>query len=212
MVAHHLKPQPLALLSITGIPTFRHRFYNSSTLVSSELLTKTQVEKCLSEPVSVGSKPASDPSVFYLESLTKCGAKKANYERPKSVSEPPSAGDGITRGGLYEYFVHENAYPPMLDSLDPGYEWAIADPECTKLADWPTTIFIHGDSDPAVDIDVAIQAATSLGPKKASLFVAKGQAHLFEATCFLEDEGVGMDAVRHAVKALDGALLRARLE
>lgn len=94
----------------------------------------------------------------------------------------------------------------MLDAWDPGYEWAVTDPHGLKLAQWPTTILIQGDSDPDVDMDVTVQTAKNLGPEKAKLFIAEGQSHLFEAASFLEDEGVGMDAVRCAIKELDNAL------
>lgn len=77
MTAHHLQPQPLALLSITGIATFRHPFFNSSTLIQPEPFAKIQVQKYLDEPVSVGSKPDADSMVFFLDSLTETGAKKS---------------------------------------------------------------------------------------------------------------------------------------
>ncbi|KAI0454928.1 alpha/beta-hydrolase [Xylaria acuta] len=205
MVAHHLQPQPIALLSITGIPTFRHPFFNSSTLISPEPFTKAQMQKYLDEPVSVGSEHVAD-SIFYPDSLTETGAKKAGYERPSPTARPSDGNDGLSRGCLYDYFVHENTFVPMLDSYDPGYEWATTHPEGSKFAQWPTTILIQGDSDPDVDADVAIQTAKNLGPKKARLFIAKGQSHLFEAASFLEDKGLGMDAVRLAIKELDNTL------
>ncbi|KAI0107819.1 alpha/beta-hydrolase [Nemania sp. FL0031] len=205
-VAHHLQPQPLALLSITGIPTFRHGFFNSSTLISPEPFTKAQVQKYFDEPVSVGQTPVSESMVFYLDSLTKSGTKRSGYERPKTTHSPSDSESEVSRGCLYDYYVYENAFLPMLGPLDKGYEWAQSDLNAQKLAHWPPTIFIHGDSDPDVDIDVPIQAARNLGPEKAKFIIAKGQEHLFEAASFLEDEGVGMEAVRHAVKELDKAL------
>ncbi|KAI0474834.1 alpha/beta-hydrolase [Xylaria cf. heliscus] len=209
MVAHHLQPQPMALLSITGIPTFRHPFFNSSTLILPAPFTKTQVQKYLDEPVSVGSKPDADSMVFYPDSLTETGAKKAGYERPNPTPGPSDGNDGLARGCLYDYFVYENAFVPMLDAWDPGYEWAATHPQGTKLAQWPTTILIQGDNDPDVDMDVTVQTAKTLGPEKAKLFIAEGQSHLFEAASFLEDSGLGMDAVRRAIKELDNALLKA---
>ncbi|KAJ8125803.1 hypothetical protein O1611_g7834 [Lasiodiplodia mahajangana] len=208
LVAQHLQPPPLALLAITGIATFRHPFFNSSTLITPEPFTRAQVQKYLDEPVSVGLTPVADSMIFYLDSLTESGIKRAGYERPKPTHRPSDGDGGISRGCLYDYYVYENAFLPMLEPLDKGYEWAQSDPQCQKLAHWPITIFIHGNSDPDVDIDVSIQAARSLGPEKAKIIIAEGQEHLFEAASFLEDEGVGMDAVREAVKELDEALSR----
>ncbi|KAI1123411.1 alpha/beta-hydrolase [Nemania abortiva] len=207
LVAHHLQPSPLALLSITGIPTFRHPFFNSSTLIPPEPFTTAQVQKYFDEPVSVGSTPVADSMIFYPGSLTESGAKNAGFKRPKPACSPSGGDGGISRGCLYDYYVYENAFLPMLESVDLGYEWAKYDPQSQKLADWPPTVFIHGNSDPDVDVDVPITAAGCLGSEKAKLIMAEGQEHLFEAACFLEDEGVGMDAVRRAIKELDKALL-----
>jgi hypothetical protein len=144
--------------------------------------------------------------IFYLDSLTESGAKRAGYERPKPASGPSGSDGELPRGCLYDYFLYENAYIPMLGSVDPGYEWAKTDSQTLKLANWPTTVFIQGDEDFDVDADVTVEAARSLGPEKARLIMAKGQPHLFEARCFLEDGGVEMDAIRCAVKELDEAI------
>ncbi|TDZ32304.1 hypothetical protein C8035_v012379 [Colletotrichum spinosum] len=42
LTAHHLTPTPIALLSITGITTFRHHFFNSSVLLNLEPVTVAQ--------------------------------------------------------------------------------------------------------------------------------------------------------------------------
>ncbi|TDZ20085.1 hypothetical protein Cob_v007308 [Colletotrichum orbiculare MAFF 240422] len=42
LTAHHLTPTPIALLSITGITTFRHHFFNSSVLLTPEPVTLAQ--------------------------------------------------------------------------------------------------------------------------------------------------------------------------
>lgn len=62
--------------------------------------------------------------------------------------------------------------------------------------------------DTDVDKDVCLSAANSLG-EKARMFMAKGQPHMFEATCFVEDEAHGMDVVRDAIKELKNIVSQA---
>lgn len=61
IITHHLMPKPLALLANSGIPTFRHPFFNSSVLITPEPLSENELEQLLAEPVSIGTCP---PSVF----------------------------------------------------------------------------------------------------------------------------------------------------
>lgn len=144
--------------------------------------------------------------VFYPDSLTKSGGKKVGYERPKLALSPEDCDDRYSCRGLYNSF-YRNVYGPILEVIDTGYEWAGPDSGATKLAQWPATIFIQGDKDLGLDINVTIDVVSHLGPNKAKLIIAEGQNHLFEAIHFLEDEGVGMDAVRQAVQLLDEAIL-----
>ncbi|GAW25876.1 putative endomembrane protein 70-like protein [Rosellinia necatrix] len=206
MVAHHLQPQPLALLSITGIPTFRHSFFNSSTLISSELPTESRVQKCLEGPLCVGTRPEGDLTIFDPASLTESGTKRLTYERPEPAQNILEYDAKNPRKGLYSYLMYKNAFVPLLESIDLGYEWAKTNPQGSKLAQWPATVFIQGDNDHDVNADVTIQVARDLGQGKARLIIAEGQGHLFEATSFLKDTGVGMDAVRRAIKELDEVL------
>jgi len=148
-----------------------------------------------------------DSLVLTAESGGVVAKKKPGYLRPQAPSENEEVGGGddVPRGCLYDYFLYENAFPAMLESVDPGFEWA-TDPQSPKLAKWPTTILIHGDADPDVDVDVSVRTARSLGPEKARLFLAEGQPHLFEGAHFLKDEGAAMDVVRSAIRALDEAV------
>ncbi|GAW11795.1 hypothetical protein ANO14919_011470 [Xylariales sp. No.14919] len=203
LIAHHLQPQPLALLSITGIPTFRHPFFNSSNFIAPECLDELKMRKYLDRSVEVGSEPIAESMIFSPDSLTKSGGRNTGYQHPKPRPIPPS-------GNLYRYFLSKNAYIPMLGSVDPGFEWAESDSQRLRLANWPITIFIHGNKDVDVGIDVIIEVVRNLGPEKAKLMIAEGQTHLFEATCFLEDKGVAMDTVKCAMKELDEAVSRAQ--
>ena len=204
MTAHHLNPKPLALLSITGIPTFRHPHFNSSTSIpDSSPLSEEDVKAAFASPLSVGSTPLF---VFDPDMLLPSSAKNPNYQMPFPPTKGfDTAGQNPYLGSLFSYFVRENAYLPRLADIDPGYDWAAtaaADPaQRDKLAQWPVTIFIQGDADTAVPLEVCGDAAKALG-EKGRMFVAKGEGHLFENGSFLEEQGPGMDAVRQAIDEL----------
>jgi hypothetical protein len=210
---------------------FRHPFFNSSTLTTPAPFTKAQIQRYLDEEaVCAGEsgKHGANQMIFYPDSLSLTAAesgsivakKKPGYVRPQAMTAPSENegdDDGVSRDCLYDYFVYENAFPAMLESVDPGFEWARAETEAEtdpaqrtanpkKLAKWPATILIQGDLDADVDVDVSAATARNLGPEKARLFLAEGEPHLFEATRFLEDEGAAMDVVRSAVRALDEAV------
>ena len=202
LIAHHVKPPPIALLCITGISTYQHPFFNSSTLITPEPFRKEQLQKYLDESVSVGVQPESDGMVFSPGMITSTGAKKPDYVRPKPSPEDSPEGE-LSRGCLYDYFLYKNEFPSLVGSVDPGFECARQDSDSEKLSTWPKTVFIQGDADTDVDMDVTVHAAECLGSEKAELCIAKGQPHLFEATQFIEDQGDAMDVVRSAVHELD---------
>ena len=208
ITAHHLAPKPLALLSITGIPTFQHPFFNSSYLIPPEPISEEEVEPYLVGPATVGKTPYP-PSVFYLERLLPSGAKNPDFEEPKQVLGMDPSQDP-NRGLLYDYFLYLNAYEPLVSSVDPGYEWASNGSQVSRLAEWPVTVLIQGDADDDVKMDVCADTARWLGEEKGRLYVAKGQPHLFEMAKFLEDRTPGMEAVRQALHALDAAVAAAR--
>lgn len=199
LVAHHLTPKPLALLSITGIPSFHHPFFNSSTLIPPSPIKEEDIERFVAESVSVGNSP---PNIFYVDMLQPSSSKNPQFQAPP---KPPNTRDP-SRGLLYDYYVYENQYVPLIGSVDPGFDWAEDPAQASRLARWPVTVFIQGDEDDDVNIDVCASVAKRLGDKKAKFCVAKGQGHLFEGTMFIEDDLPGMDAVRQAIDELDKAV------
>ena len=207
ITAHHLAPKPLALLSITGIPTFQHPFFNSSFLIPPEPISEEEVEPFLGGPATVGKTPYP-PSVFYLERLLESGAKNPDFEEPKEVLGMDPSQDP-NRGLLYDYYLYLNAYEPLVSSVDPGYEWASQESQASRLAEWPVTVLIQGDADDDVKMDVCVDVARWLGDEKGRIYIAKGQGHLFEMSKFLEDKTPGMEAVRQALHALDAAVFAA---
>ncbi|KAK0621032.1 Alpha/Beta hydrolase protein [Immersiella caudata] len=199
LIAHHLTAPPLALLSITGIPTFRHKFFNSSTLIPSEPITEDDISQYLSEPVTVGRHVFDASGIFSVASILPSGEKNPTFTPDKKL--PEGFTSDPNRGLLYDYYLHENLFLDLVGEVDPGFDWATTDEQ--KLKAWPSTIFIHGDADADVDLDVCISIVKSLGGK-AKHFLAKGQGHLFERGYFLEDLGVDRDAPMGAVlKAVD---------
>jgi acetyl esterase/lipase len=202
LVAHHLTPPPLALLSITGIPTFRHAFFNSSTLIPPEPVTEDDISQYVSESVTVGRHIFDASGVFSTTSLLSTGEKNPawipNKKLPEGFTSDPN------RGLLYDYYLHENLFLDMVGGVDAGFDWAEVNEQ--KLRTWPTTIFIHGDDDADVDLDVCTSVVKRLGGK-AERFLANGKGHLFERGCFLEDLGndknTAMGAVLKAIDALD---------
>jgi len=202
LVAHHLSPPPLALLSITGIPTFRHKFFTSSPLIPSEPITEDDVAPFVSEPVTVGRHVFDASAIFSLESLLPSGRKSPTFQR--DTKHPEGFTADPARGMLFDYYLYENLFLDFVGGVDPGFDWASTDK--AKLHKWPTTIFFHGDDDSDVDLNVCTSVVEKLG-SKAQFFLAKGQGHLFEKSCFLEDLGedrnAALDAVLKAIEALD---------
>ncbi|KAF8155378.1 Alpha/Beta hydrolase protein [Mycena galopus ATCC 62051] len=217
LLAHHCDPKPIALLCITGIPTFQHPFFNSSYLIPPDEVRDEDVEGMLSEPVSVGTSPYQ--LTFAVGMLDAEGKRNSAFElQDREPGSVPEEAQGIyrphyqqpqepNRGLLYDYFVRKNMYPTLVDrAVDPGFEWARDPHYKSQLAAWPVTVFIQGDDDPDVPMRVSKDAADALGPGRGVFCLAQGMNHLYEADKFLEDGGLGMDAVREAVRALDEAV------
>jgi acetyl esterase/lipase len=206
LTGHHCQPPPIALLSITGITTFRHPFFNTSVLLTPKPITDAQVQKHVTEPVSVGVPEAGDATVFSLEKLLPSGTKNPDFK----PAQPPVSGnsEAVPRGCLYDYWLYKNAFLDLVGDVDPGYDWAKIEDGKAKLDIWPTTIIIQGNDDYDVDFKVSSHMVEALGEDKVKLCVADGQGHLFEATKFLEDDVAGMDAVRTAVQHLDQVVLK----
>lgn len=200
LICQHHDPPPLALLSITGIPTFRHPFFNSYTpMAVTDPIDDDYLASWNAEPVTAEGVPPH--ALFCLDSILPSGKKNHGYVRPKDMEVDRSK----VRGNRYAYYVTTNAFVPMLGEIDRGFEWAIGERERDNLRKWPFTVLIHGDSDAGVDVDVAMHVKACLGDR-AALFLAKGEDHLFEAESFLEDPDEKMDVVRDAVAELDRAV------
>jgi len=207
LTAHHLTPKPLALLSITGISTFQHPFFSSSTLLTPKPLTDENMAPHLNMDGPIATRTAAGPTPFVLERLTSSGAKNTDYVPPKPEDEDARNGPGYSRGMLYDYYLYHNKFPVLVGSIDPGYGPVFVESgEEKKLApgkeDWPPTVIIHGDDDYDVSMDVSEHMVNALGEERVSLFLAGGQGHLFEREWFLEDEEDAMGAVRDAVERL----------
>ncbi len=208
LITHHVTLKPVALLGISGIPTFQHPFFRSSILLPPVPITDGEVEGFVSGPAVVGSAPAYSPSPFYaIEYLLPFAERKSAYvTRPAKAPTSTVAPRVLSRECLYDYYLHRNAFVDLVGDLDPGFAWAkdVGDElHAEKLECWPPTIFIQGDQDSDVSADVTMSTVDSLGSEKAKLFRAEGQGHLFEATLYLEDESPAMDVVREAIQALD---------
>lgn len=137
------------------------------------------------------------------------GAKNFHYDA-SSGGPVDTKGQDPSRGMLYEYLVYHNEFLDYVGKIDPGFDWAAdktKDETNEKLSKWPFTIFLQGDEDKGVDKDVCVSVSSSRGlASKAILFMAKGQDHLFGRTCFLEDDGPGMDEIRLATRMLENAV------
>lgn len=203
LVPHHLEPPPLALLSISGIATFHHPFFHSSTQLTPHPIPKGEVEQFFNGPVIVGSAPEYEPWAFSTTMLLPSStAKNPAYVHPKPPAEKSALEKEIDkRDTLYDYFLYENAFGDIVGDVDPGFDWALERSEKWKA--WPPSIYIQGDADVDVDKDVCVSAASKLG-EKARFFMAEGQPHLFEASSFLEEETPAMDQVRAAIAELKG--------
>jgi pimeloyl-ACP methyl ester carboxylesterase len=213
VVAHHCEPSPLALLSIEGINTFRHPFFNSSTLLTPEPLDDGAMAAFTEPgPAVIGVTPAGARGAFKLDKLRLDGSKNTSYRDPTPPSPPDEDASAPSRGALYDYYIYKNAWLDLVGDIDRGYEWAKDDtPEAkTRLAKWPPTVIFHGNADEDVPLSVSEQMRDCLGTDKASLFVVDGQPHLFELTKFIEDDLPEMEVVRTAVKRLDGIVRDAK--
>ncbi|KAI3541573.1 hypothetical protein CSPX01_07381 [Colletotrichum filicis] len=209
LTAHHLHPTPLALLSITGITTFRHPFFSSSVLLTPEPITEAQMSHHLSAPVSIGVTSANNPQVFHVEKILPDGAKNTAFVLPPLPISDDGNCDEFPRGCLYDYYLYRNEFLNLVGEIDPGYEWAESEMGESRAAAWPPTTIIQGDADEDVDLSVSTHMVHCLGDSKVKLFLAEGQPHLYEATRFIEDDMSGMDAVRQAVSNLEADLARA---
>ncbi|KAH8664330.1 Alpha/Beta hydrolase protein [Xylariales sp. PMI_506] len=211
LLAHHAQPAPAALLSITGITTFRHPFFSSSTLLVPEPISDADMAAYITAPVeaSPAAPKGFDGTVFTVDRLLlPSGARDPGFtpprpENPPGGGESGGEGGGWPRGCLYDYYLYNNAFPDLVGHVDLGFEWAKQDPLGEKLKAWPPTIFILGDEDVDVSPDLIHHTVDALGPKKTRLCTAKGQGHLFEAASYIEDETEAMNSVRNAVAFLD---------
>ncbi|KAK1829804.1 Alpha/Beta hydrolase protein [Podospora conica] len=210
LLAHNPPPSsrpPLALLSITGIPTFHHPFFTSSRLLPPDPIPEDDVAAFLSrskDDVTVGRHPWDRAAVFRLASLLPSGARNPEFD--PATAPLPEGNDGpAERGLLYDYFVYENLFPDLIGGreVDRGFDA----PEAEGLDKWPVTVMIQGDADDDVDPAVCRDVAEKLGGR-AMLFVAEGKGHLFERSKFLEEVEAdeGLLAVRRAMEALDGVV------
>ncbi|KAI1848128.1 hypothetical protein JX266_005841 [Neoarthrinium moseri] len=204
LLAHHAKTLPVALLGITGIPTFRHPFFNSSTLLTPEPIDDQDMAPYIDNPVEVGSTSQADKTVFFLDRILSSGRQNADFVQPVVKPVIPLPNSKWYRGCLYDYFLHRNKFLDLVGDVDAGFEWTKSNPD--KLAAWPPTVFIQGDKDYDVSVDVTLYVVNCLGIEKATLWLANNQGHLFEATSFIEDQGQGMDAVQKAIASLDAFL------
>lgn len=200
LVACNANQPPIALLCITGIPTFHHTFFHSNTLLTPEPIEDEEMVCYINSAVEVGTTPEYNGTIFNVARLLPSGLRNPEYCHPKRP-EDTAASVKWERGALYDYYLYKNQFPVLLGSVDPGFEWAKVDQE--RLKAWPTTIFIQGDEDYDVSPDLVLDTVEKLGSNKAKLFLAHKQGHLFEATSFLEDDAAGMDVVRSAIKCLD---------
>jgi hypothetical protein len=202
LIAHHVEPKPAAMLCITGIPTFRHAFFNSSTLLTPEPIKDEEMAGFINAPVEVGTTPEYDSTAFAVDRILPSGEKNPDYVAPARPTAPVES-SGWDRGCLYDYYLYKNAFLDLVGDVDPGFEWAKENPDDAKLKAWPPTVFIQGDKDYDVSMEVTTHVVDCLGSKKTRLCLAKGEGHLFEATSYLEDKGEPMEAVRAAVAFLD---------
>ncbi|CAM1510880.1 Fc.00g083930.m01.CDS01 [Cosmosporella sp. VM-42] len=195
---HGWMSTPLAMFSISGINTFRHPFFNSSTLLVPEPIEKSDMAPFFDGPVVVGTNPVGSASTFVLEKLLPNGTKNPDWYPPIRAPQLEHH-----KGELYDYYIYKNEWETLVGTIDLGWEWADLEHMQDRRQDWPQTVIFHGNADDDVPLDMSQQLQKKLGDDKVSLFIAEGQPHLFELTNFIEDEGPGMDAVREAVSCLD---------
>lgn len=206
MLAHHNSVKPLALLSIQGINSFRHKFFNSSTMLTPEPIPDSVMAPIIAGPIVIGETPPGDPSAFDVDKLRPDGSRNPDYKAPH-VPETSSDADDLDnlRGMLYDYYIYKNQWVELLGDIDPGYSWAKEDTEEAKarVKAWPPTVVFHGNADYDVVLGVSEEMRDSLGADKVKLLVAEGREHLYELKKFIDDDAPGMDTVKEAVKCLD---------
>lgn len=207
LIINNCSPPPIALLGICGLHTFRHPFYNSSTLLLPEPIEDEDVAEFISRPIEVGKQEVGSTASFALDKLLPDGSKNPNYKAPQApvIQDPPKH----PRGHLYEYYVYKNAWLDLVGDIDAGYTWAKDPSNRRRVENWPPTVLIHGDADLHVPLNSAEQMRECLGDDKVRLFVANGLHHLYETFYFLEDDEPGMSAVRDALECLDGIVAAA---
>jgi acetyl esterase/lipase len=202
LVAHHCQPLPVALFSISGINTFRHIFFNLSRLLTPEIISHSDMAEHMTGPPVVGVSSPGRLANFDSDMMLNNGARNPAYQ---PLPAPP-ADTKYPRGKLYEYYTYKNAWIELVGDIDPGYGGSgMADVWHKK---WPPTVIFHGDADEAVSLSVSSDMRDALGADKVKLHVAPGQGHLFEKESWIEDQGVGMDAVREAISSLASVLYK----
>lgn len=203
LIAHHAHPPPSALFSISGIATFRHPFFNSSTLNYAPGFDDVDMDQFISMPLWLGQTPTNSPTLFELARLLPNGLKNPGYvQREEVVRAKPH------RGTLYEYYTYKNAWLDLVGEVDLGYEWARQPEEGAARAEaWPKTVVFHGDYDSDVPLGVSRLMEEALGVDKVKIVVARGMGHLFELMWYLEEDAPGMEAVREAMGCLDEVVM-----
>ncbi|KAL7923810.1 Alpha/Beta hydrolase protein [Trichoderma austrokoningii] len=199
LIAHHCEPKPLALLSIQGINTFRHPFFNSSLLLTEQEIAPSAMEEFITGPMQSGDDMRPHEAAFVLDKLTADGAKNPDYS--PSEMEPDTR--SVYRGMLYDYYLYNNSFVDLVGSVDAGYQWAKLAGAKERVAQWPKTVIFHGNNDPDVELSVSEDMRDCLGDDRVTLIVADGQPHSYELVKFIEDDGSGMDVVRQSVARLD---------
>ncbi|KAF4957076.1 hypothetical protein FSARC_11407 [Fusarium sarcochroum] len=165
-------PTPLALFSITGLPTFQHTLFTSSRIIPGDgtVLGHEDFERLKRAPICSSNVPRQ---TFTADMLLPSGAKNPDFDPSLQPRLDPSQIEPH-RESLYEYLVLNNLFKSFVENVDEGFNWAKDPVNAEKLAEWPTTIFVQGDADDAVDVDVCRSVADALG-KKAKFFLAKGR-------------------------------------
>lgn len=206
-------PLPAALVSFSGITTFQHPFFKSSTLLTPQPVTDEEVAQFVRPGEAVvGKVQPYDTMVFHTDMLDREGRKNASFTRPAKPEWPEGAEADRedkywqARSMLYDYYLYKNEYPVMMADVDPGFEWAKDEANAERKKAWPPTIIIHGDKDVDVDLALATHMVECLGEDKVKLILAKNQEHMPGLTKFLEDDNGGMDAIRQSLSELDKIL------
>ena len=202
-IANRFKSAPLALFSISGINTFHHTFFNSSTLLTPEPIPDSDVEAVLSGPAIVGRSLPGDQKAFAVSKLLTNGDRNPDY-KPADADKPLTKDEEDfwdKRSILYDYYIHRNQWTKLVGDLDPAFGTAAFTAE--KKAAWPPTVVFHGNEDYDVPLGLNELMRDAVGSQTVSLFVADGQPHLYEAARFIEDQDACMNAVRQAVARLD---------